>query len=153
MDLKSNRSGFWHHIIGTCYGLRWLCHKHSNNVIQHDKTPVESTISLHDNNILSRDMIKLQLSQHFCLFLSRDMSFMSHESDIMLWHAPSVWLLVQCCDIEQKFFAVVCYIIKHLFNGTAWSILFWNHKNDVTSLVKVHREYLPLACILHTKFD
>ena len=26
-------------------------------------------------------------------------------------------------------------------------------KNDVTSLVKVHREYPPAACILHTKFD
>ena len=26
-------------------------------------------------------------------------------------------------------------------------------KNDVTSLVKVHREYSPAARILHTKFD
>ena len=33
---------------------------------------------------------------------------------------------------------------------------FENHANDVTSLVKVHREYsaaLPAARILHTKFD
>ena len=30
---------------------------------------------------MSRDMIKLQLSQH----LSRDMSFMSRRSGIMLW--------------------------------------------------------------------
>ena len=41
---------------------------------------------------------------------------------------------------------------------TAWSILFWNHANDVKSLVKVHREYShreysPVGRILHTKFD
>ena len=51
------------------------------------------------------------------------------------------------------FAAVAQYIIKHLFYETAWSILFWSHKNDVTSLVKVHREYSPSARILHTKFD
>ena len=28
---------------------------------------------------------------------------------------------------------------------TAWSILFWNQKNDVTSLVKVNREYSHVA--------
>ena len=50
-------------------------------------------------------------------------------------------------------FAVVRYIIKHLFYETAWSILFWNHKNDVTSLVKVHREYSPAARFLYEKFD
>ena len=50
-------------------------------------------------------------------------------------------------------FGVVQYIIKHLFYETAWSILSWNHANDVTSLVKVHREYSPAAGILHTKFD
>ena len=50
-------------------------------------------------------------------------------------------------------FYVVQYIIKHLFYETAWSILFWKHKNDVTSPVKVHREYSPVARILHTKFD
>ena len=50
-------------------------------------------------------------------------------------------------------FGVVRYIIKHLFYETAWSILFWNNANDVTSLVKAHREYSPVARILHTKFD
>ena len=30
---------------------------------------------------------------------------------------------------------------------------FEANRNDVTSLVKVHREYSPLAGILHTKFD
>ena len=29
---------------------------------------------------------------------------------------------------------------KHLFYETAWSILFWSHKNDVTSLVKFWKE-------------
>ena len=50
-------------------------------------------------------------------------------------------------------FAVVRYIIKHLFYETAWSIWFWNHKNEVTSLVKVHIEYSPAARYLHTKSD
>ena len=30
---------------------------------------------------------------------------------------------------------------------------FENHKNDVTSIDKVHREYSLVARILHTKFD
>ena len=50
-------------------------------------------------------------------------------------------------------FGVGRYIIKHLFYETAWPILFWNHKNDVTIPVKVQREYSPAARILHTKFD
>ena len=54
---KSNRSGLWRHIIGTCHRLRWLCCKHSNNVTWHDKT------------------------------LLRDMNFMPHRSDIMLQHS------------------------------------------------------------------
>ena len=29
----------------------------------------------------------------------------------------------------------------------------WKHKNDVKSLVKVHREHLSGASILHAKFD
>ena len=37
MDLKSNKSGFWLHIIETCRRLRWLCRKHSNNVARRDK--------------------------------------------------------------------------------------------------------------------
>ena len=61
MDVKSNRSGLWPHMLETCRRLRRLCRKHSNNVARHDKTPVKST------------------------FLSRDMSFMSRRSDIVLW--------------------------------------------------------------------
>ena len=57
MDLKSNRSGLWRHMLETCHRLRRLCRKHSNNVARFDKTPVKSTL-------LSRDMIKLKLSQH-----------------------------------------------------------------------------------------
>ena len=30
---------------------------------------------------------------------------------------------------------------------------FLSHENDVTNLVKAHREYSPVAHILHTKFD
>ena len=61
MDLKSNRSGLWRHMLDTCRRLRRLCRKHSNNVARHDKTPVKPTL------------------------LSREMSFMSRRSDIMLW--------------------------------------------------------------------
>ena len=112
-----NRSGLWCHMLETCRSLRRLCCKHWNNVARHDKAPVKSTLW----NILSRDMIKLQLSQHFEIFC----------------RATWVW-----------------YVIKHfIFHETAWSILFWSHKNDVTNLVKVHKEYSPAARILHTKFD
>ena len=165
MDLKSNRSGLWRHIIGSCRRLRRSCRKHSNNVARHDKTPVKSTFLSHDKNILSCDMINLQLSQHFC------------RTTKMFCHATWVWCRVGvtlCCDFytfrscntctfslptfallrhTTQFFGVVRYIIKHLFYETAWSILSWNHANDVTSQVKVHREYSPEAHILHTKSD
>ena len=51
------------------------------------------------------------------------------------------------------FVGVDGYIIELLFYETAWSMLFWNQENDVTSPVKVHREYSPAGRILHTKFD
>ena len=60
MDLKSNRSGLRRHMLETCRRLRRLCRKHVNNVARHDRTPVKSTL------------------------LSRDMSFMSRRSNIML---------------------------------------------------------------------
>ena len=59
MDLKSKISGLCRHMPETCCKLRSLCRKHSNNVAQHDKTPVKSTL------------------------LSRDMRFMSRRSDIV----------------------------------------------------------------------
>ena len=68
MDLKNNRSGLWRHMLETCRRLRRLSGKHSNNVTRHDKTPVKSTLLSRVKNILSRDM-----------------SFMSRRSDIMLW--------------------------------------------------------------------
>ena len=61
MDLKSNRSGLWRHMLETCRRLRRLRRKRSNNVVRRDKTPVKSTP------------------------LSRDMSFMSRRSEMMLW--------------------------------------------------------------------
>ena len=66
--LKSNRSGLWRHIIGTCRRLRWLYRKHSNIVARHDKTPVKWTLLSLDKNTVSRDT-----------------SFMSRRSNIMLW--------------------------------------------------------------------
>ena len=62
MDLKSNRSGLWCHMLETCHRLRRLCRKISNDVVGHDKTPVKSTL------------------------LSRDMSFMSRRIDIMSFY-------------------------------------------------------------------
>ena len=31
-------------------------------------------------------------------------------------------------------------------------LYYFENKNDVTNLVKIHREYSPAARILHTKF-
>ena len=137
MDLKSNRSGLWRPMLETCCRLRRLCHKHSNNVARHDKTSVKSTV------------------------LSCDLSFMSCRSDIMLWllHIQKLQYMhfqfahFCCVATYDIIFGVVRYVIKQLFYETAWSILFWNHANDVTSLVKIHREYSPAARILQTKFD
>ena len=61
VDLKSNRSDLWRHMLEMCRRLRRLCRKCWNNVAQHDKTPVKSTLLSCNKNILSRDMIKLQL--------------------------------------------------------------------------------------------
>ena len=115
---------------------------------------------------MSRDMIKLQLSQHFCrvtkFILSRDTSLMSRGSDIMLRLSCIQKLQYMhfqfdyMCSVTTYnilFAAVVRYKIKHLFYQTSWSLLFWSHKKEVTSLIRVHREYLPAALILHTKLD
>ena len=78
-----------------------------------------------------RDMIKLQLSQHFCRatknIVSRDMSFMSRRSDIVLWLLQIQklqYILFQFayfCNVATYdiIFGVVWYIIKHLFYETA----------------------------------
>ena len=41
------------------------------------------------------------------------------------------------------FAAVLQYITEYLFHETAWPILFWSPKNDVTGLVKFQIEYWP----------
>ena len=69
MDIKSNRSGLWRHMLETCRRLRRLCHKHSNNVARHDK--------------------KLQLSQNFC----RATKIFCHAT----WISCRVGLTL-CCD-------------------------------------------------------
>ena len=136
MVLKSNRSGLWHHIIETCRRLRWLCRKHSNNVARHDKIPVKSILLSRGKDILSHDT-----------------SLMSRRCDIMLWLYTfrscnrCIFSLTTCAVLRPTTYLLlsVWYIGKHLFYETAWSILCWSQKNDVTSLVKVR--------ILHTKFD
>ena len=143
MDLKSNGSGLWRHILETCRRLRRLCRKNLSNVARHDKTQVKSTLLSRDRNILSCGT-----------------NFMSRRSYIMLcfytlevaMHALSVCLILQCCHIRHNFWCRLVYY-KTLILWNSLIILFWNHTNDVTSLVKVHREYLPAARILHTKFD
>ena len=144
MDLKS---GLWRHMLETF--VDWEDYVASVQTIRATyKTPVKSSLLSCNNNILSRYM-----------------SFMSRWSDIMLWllHFRSCNTCTSCTHFSLPtfavlqhatlFFGVVRYIIKHLFYESAWSILFWNHANDVTSLVKIHREYSPAARILHTKFD
>ena len=34
-----------------------------------------------------------------------------------------------------------------------YCIIYFEHRNDVTSIVKLHREYSPSARILYTKLD
>ena len=34
-----------------------------------------------------------------------------------------------------------------------YCIIYFEHRNDVTSIVKLHREYSPSAHILQTKLD
>ena len=135
---------------------------------------------------MSRDMMKLQLSQHLsrdkkCVarhnetpvkstllsrdkkHVLRDMSFMLRGSDIML--SLLYILKLQYMHFQFDYFCSVAtygiifwcspvyYKILILWNSLIYGILFWNHKSDVTSLVKVHRECSPAAHILHTKFD
>ena len=142
MDLKSNRSGVWRYMLETCRRLRRLCRKRSDNVARHDKTPVKSTLLSRNKDILSRDT-----------------SFMSRRIDIMLW---LLHRSCNTCTFSLPTFAVLRHTTifwcrpvyyKTLILWSSWSILFWNHANDVTSLVKVHREYSPAARILRTKFD
>ena len=136
MDLKSNRSGLWHHMLETCCRLRRLWRKRSNNVARQDKTPGQHLC--HTTKIFCR--VGVTLCCGFYRFRSCNTCTFSLTTFAVLRHM-------------SIFFGVIRYIIKHLFYETAWSTLFWSHKNDITSLVKVHREYSPVARILHTKFD
>ena len=68
MDLKSDRSGLWRHmLVELVVGWDYYVANIQNNVARHDKTAVKSTHLSRDKNMLSRNM-----------------SFMSHRSDIML---------------------------------------------------------------------
>ena len=117
MVLKSSRSSLWRHIIETCCRLR--CRKHSNDVEQHD---IKSILLSHDKNVLlsCRSYIMLRL-----LYI-KELQYMHFQFDCL------------CIDTtcDTFFTAVVRYIIKHLFYETAWSILFWGHKNDVTNILR-----------------
>ena len=87
---------------------------------------------------MSCDMITLQLSQHLSRILCRvgvtSSNFVSCRSDIMLQHLFIQELLQYMhfqfdylCSVTTYdiiFAAVARYIIKHLFNETARSILY-----------------------------
>ena len=142
MNLKSNRSGLWRHMLAE-FVAGWEYHVASLQT-------------------MSRDRIKLQLSQHFCratkIFCRA--TWVSCRIGVTLYYDFYTFRSCNTCAFSlptfavlrhTTFFGVVWYIIKHFYE-TAWSILFWNHANDVRSLIKVHREYSPGARILHTKF-
>ena len=126
MNLTSNISSLWRHMLETCCRLRTLCCKHST--------------------AMSRDMIKLQLGQHFCRA-----TWVSCRVGVTLCCDFYTFRSCNACTFSLTTFsvlrhttlifaAVAWYMIKHLFYETAWSILFWNHKNGVISLVKIHRD-------------
>ena len=130
-----NRSGLWRHKLETCRRLRRLCRKQSNNVARHDKTPVNSTL-------LSRDMKRSDLMVVTFIHLK------------VALHGLSVWLFV--CSVATYDIIFCCrpvYYKTQLFYETAWSILFWNHKNDVTSLVKFCMENTSRRRVFSVNFD
>ena len=106
MVLKSNRSGLWRHIIRTCRTLRWLCRQHSNNVARHDK---------------------LQSSRHFC----RATKIFCRATRVSCRVGVTL-----CCDFYTLRSCNTCIFSLTTFAETSGSILFWNHKNGITSLVK-----------------
>ena len=150
MVIKSNRSSLWHHNIGTCRRLRWLCCEHSNNVARHDKTPLKSTFC-------GRTKIFCQATQvSGCVLVTLCYDFYTFRSCnaciFSLTTSAVLWISLYIYDIRHNF-CCCCPVHYKTFYETAWSILFWSHKIDVTNLVKVHREYSSTARILDTKFD
>ena len=137
IDLKNNRSGLWRHMLAELVA-DW------EDYVANVQT-------------ISRDMIKLQLSQYFCRATR-----VSCRVGVTLCCDFYIFRSCNTCTYSlppfaalrhTTFYGVARYIVKHLFYETAWSILFWNHTNYIISLVKVQREYSPVARILHTKFD
>ena len=61
--------------------------------------------------------------------------------------APRRVSSLQCTKMKE------CQFDQHLFYETAWSILFWNHKNYVTSLVKFCMEKTSRRRIFSVDFD
>ena len=127
MDLKSNRSGLWRHMLETCRRLRRLCRKHSNNVARHDKTPVSHYVCRATKIFCRATWFSCRVGVTLCC-------------DFYTLHALSVCLLLQCCDIWHNFWCRPVYY-KTLIYETTWSILFWNHANDVTSYAKLCLKY------------
>ena len=134
MDLKSNRSGLWRHMLKTCRRLRRLCRKRSNNVARHDKTPVKSTIvARHDktpvkSTIVARHEFHVAKEWHYIV------TFTHLEVAI---HALSVCPLLQCCDIRHNFWCrPVYYKTLILWNSLIYTILKpckWRHKPSQSS--------------------
>ena len=88
---------------------------------------------------MSPDMIKLQLSQHLSCDTKSDRVTLCCDFYTFIRYNTCTFSLPTFA--HMTIFRVVMYIIKQLFYETAWSILFQNHANYVTSLVKIHREY------------
>ena len=99
MVLKSNRSALWRHIIGTCRRPRWLCRKHSNNVVRHDETSVESKLLSHSKNILSCGTsfcdVGVTLCYDFYTFRSYNTSIFSVTTCAVLQHMT--YDIIFCC--------------------------------------------------------
>ena len=136
----------------------WHCHQ--------DKKITLASFFLRANvQTMSRDMMKLQLSQQFCrtakIFCHA--TWVSCRVGVTLCGGFCAFRGCNTCTFgltifavlrhRTKFFAVIRYIIMgHLFYEAAWSGVFWGHGDDVASLVRVRRGCSPAARGLHPKF-
>ena len=91
---KSNRSGLWRHVMRTCRRLRWVCRKHSNNVVRRDKTPVKSTLLSRDKNIMFSDTNLCRVGVTSCC---------------------SIYTFRGCNTCTFSLIACACYDIRHNF--------------------------------------
>ena len=68
-------------------------------------------------------------------------------------HALLVCLLLQGCDIQHNFL-VSSGILQNTYSMKQPDLYYFETMQMTSqSLVNVHREYSPVARILHTKFD